>query len=80
MKHISKKPVTIDAIQSTGNNHQEIDNYAGDPVPVLLDRSILIIKASGGFVLELGDYLIKEHNMLRPSKREVFESTYGVLK
>ena len=80
MQHISKKLLTIDAIQWRGDNHQEVDNYAGDSVPVLLDRNNLIIKASGGFVLEAFDYLIKEHGMLRPCKCEIFEATYVALK
>ena len=80
MKHTSKKSVTIDAIQWRGDNHQGVIDFAGDSVPVLLERDSLIIKASGGFVLEHFDYLIKEDGMLRPCKCEIFEATYVALK
>jgi len=80
MKHISKKTVTIDVIQWTGSNHQDVINYAGDSVPVILERDSLIIKASGGFILDPFDYLIKEHGMFRPCKCEIFEATYVALK
>ena len=75
-----KKPVVIEAIQFTGDNIQELWDWAGaDAIygPVEDDPSAYITTLEGRMEASPGDWIIKGvQGEFYPCKPEIFEATY----
>jgi len=87
VKQYKKKPVTIEAIQCTGSNFDEIKEFCGDkliPVPrvdscTCTDYVGYCIDTLEGcsYMLSEGDFVIKGiKGEFYPCKPDVFEQTY----
>lgn len=90
----TKKPVTIDCIQWTGDNFEEIRDWCGKEEPniaelgissndiAFLDNGILIIRTlEGNHKAIIGDYIIKGvHGEFYPCKEDIFHKTYDINK
>ncbi len=84
MPKFRKKPVVIEAVQWTGNNHDEINEFVGlvnNPVAAkhaYTTNGDLIIKTLEGNMLALkSDWIIKGVNgEFYPCKNEIFLKTY----
>ena len=76
IKKFRKKPVTIEAIQWTGKNLSEIDNFVGGSIAN--KSTILIIHTlEGDMEASMGDYIIKGINgEFYPCKPDIFAKTY----
>ena len=76
IKKFRKKPVTIEAIQWTGKNLSEIDNFVGGSI--VNKGTILIIHTlEGDMEASMGDYIIKGINgEFYPCKPDIFDKTY----
>lgn len=79
-KFISKKPVSVEAIQFTGDAQAVIDFIDDRAVYCEQDRTALKIKFQSGLrfhILETGSYLVREQSgYMHPMQKEIFESTY----
>ena len=75
-KKYRKKPVTIEAIQWTGKNLSEIDNFMGGTVGN--KGTILVINTlEGDMEASIGDYIIKGvKGEFYPCKPDIFTETY----
>lgn len=82
MKHYSKKPVIIEAIQWTGENTDEVLAFAKGCTPYKTNHNILAIETLEGVMqASVGDYIIKGvKGEFYPCKPEIFESTYEELE
>lgn len=78
MPHYRKKPVTIEAIQYTEENVQQVLNFAGSYLPYVNDNGQLIIPTlEGDMKAEVGDYIIEGvHGEFYPCKPDIFKETY----
>ena len=76
IKKFRKKPVTIEAIQWTGKNLSEIDNFVGRSIAN--KGTILIIHTlEGDMEASIDDYIIKGVNgEFYPCKPDIFAKTY----
>lgn len=76
IKKYRKKPVIIEAIQWTGKNLSEIDNFMGGTVGN--KGTILVINTlEGDMEASIGDYIIKGVNgEFYPCKPDIFGKTY----
>lgn len=87
-----KKPVIIDAVKWTGNNHREMFDFLTSTTDQLIDSSgehfyICHEKVEGGLVINtlegehlasIGDYIIKGvAGEYYPCKPDIFEKTYA---
>ncbi len=81
MPMFRKRPVEVEAVQWTGDNGEEIDNFlprdcfrwfdnfAGNPVILTLEGDMLVSK---------GDYIIRGvKGEFYPCKPDIFEATYS---
>jgi len=80
MPRYTKKPITIDAVQWTGNNKTEIVKfctdcyltYKTDSIPTLSIKTL-----EGSMTASVGDYIIKGiSNEFYPCKESIFLLTY----
>lgn len=72
----TKKPVTIDAIQWTGDNAQELIAFVGDNLKVYPDV-LGIDTLEGVMTVSINDYVIKGvQGEYYPCKPDIFEATY----
>lgn len=74
-----KKPVVIEAIQWTGNNLSEIEDFAArcERHPSLISGKLKIPTLEGNHIATIGDWIIKGvHGELYPCKPEIFTKTY----
>lgn len=79
-----KKPVVIEAVQWTGDNNEEINNFCGDSAKFVTSRlgnavlySLGIETLEGFMQASTGDYIIKGVNgEYYPCKPDIFEKTY----
>ena len=73
-----KKPVVIDAIQFTGENHNEIADFIGKAgCRAHNTGSITISTLEGTMNASKGDFIIKGVNgEFYPCKPDIFEKTY----
>ena len=70
-----KKPVTIEAIQWTGENRKEIFDFCKDAY--MGDCTLYIRTLEGVHISRVGDYIIKGvHGEFYPCKPDIFEETY----
>ena len=76
IKKYVKKPVTIEAIQWTGDNTHEICVFVGDEIQRQRE-SIIIPTLEGDMTASLGDYIIKGvRGEFYPCKPDIFRETY----
>lgn len=84
-----KKPVVIDAIQWTGKNIEEIENfckfnYSCDIFSkdnVIYDVILTIHTLEGNMKANVGDYIIKGiQDEFYPCKPDIFESSYELVE
>ena len=78
-----KKPVVIEAIKWTGNNFNEIKEFAGENVKMLSSNELAVITLEDGMfekpihIASIGDYIIKgvqgEFYFCKPN---IFDETY----
>lgn len=78
-----KKPVVIEAIKWSGNNFNEIKEFAGDNVKMLSTNELAVITLEDGMfekpihIATIGDYIIKgiqgEFYFCKPN---IFDETY----
>lgn len=61
-KKYRKKPVIIEAIQWTGKNLSEIDNFMGEIVENKRNYPLVIHTLEGNMEASIGDYIIKGIN------------------
>lgn len=75
-KKYRKKPVVIEAIQWTGKNLSEIDNFMGGTIGN--KGTILVINTlEGDMEASIGDYIIKGvSGEFYPCKPDIFDKTY----
>jgi hypothetical protein len=79
-----KRPVVIEAIQFTGENHHEIVSWVGGPGPyfgkaAMVDRAgdVLIHTLEGNHRARPGDFVIRGvQGEFYPCKPDIFEATY----
>jgi hypothetical protein len=79
MAKFRKKPVVIEAVQYTGENADEIDNFVGfDLVRLLMSPVILEIPTlEGTHRASKGDWIIKGvKGEFYPCKPDIFVATY----
>lgn len=77
-----KKPVVIEALQWTGNNHNEMAAFLGESKGVTdKDRDALIIFTLEGAMTALkGDWIIKGiRGEFYPCPSDIFEQTYELV-
>lgn len=77
-----KKPVVIDAIQYSGDNAVEIDEFVGQTLTRLLMSPVILVipTLEGDMKASSGDYIIKGvKGEFYPCKPDIFESTYEKL-
>ena len=76
IKKYRKTPVIIDAIQWTGKNLSEIDNFMGGTVENK-GATLVIHTLEGDMEASIGDYIIKGVNgEFYPCKPNIFAKTY----
>lgn len=77
MKKYRKKPVIIEAVQFTGNNVDEILEFAKDSFNNPSTSEIVIPTLEGNMMVSIGDYVIKGVNdEFYPCKPDIFDKTY----
>lgn len=89
MKRYTKKPVTVEAIQWTGENLQELKNFVGDRLeydvmdaawevgkgPAMVNVKIQTLE--GIHHASVGDFIIQGvHGEFYPCKPDIFQETY----
>lgn len=76
MAKYRKKPVVIEAVQYTGQNFGEMDEFVGGDAE-LRDGQLFIATLEGEMRASLGDWIIKGvKGEFYPCKPEIFEATY----
>lgn len=77
MKYI-KKPISIEAIQWTGSNFDEISAFMGEKNPIVNSQNQLVISTlEGDMRANVGSYIIKGvEGEFYPCHKDIFESTY----
>lgn len=78
VKTFRKKPIVISAVQWTGENKKEIDQFIGTEVFDTKGGEILIIDTlEGEMDAKIGDWIIKGvKGEFYPCKPDIFEMTY----
>lgn len=86
MARYRKRPVEIEAIKWTGNNFNEIKEFAGENVKMLSTNELAVITLEDGMfekpihIASIGDYIIKgvegEFYFCKPN---IFEKTYEIV-
>ncbi len=77
MSKFRKKPVVIDAIQWTGDNREEIDEFMGESRRKIPGNGLQIYTLEGIMDASVGDYIIKGvKGEFYPCKPDIFEMTY----
>ena len=82
MAQYRKKPVVIEAVQWTGQNIAEINNFALGYVQgaVNKDRSFVVGTLEGPHTASVGDWIIRGvKGEFYPCKPDIFEATYEAL-
>lgn len=72
-----KKPVTIDVIQYTGNNKQEIKDFTNNATMIEIKKSLSIKTDMGWQDANPGDWIIKEQSgMFYSVENDIFKKEY----
>ena len=82
MTKVRKKPVIVDALQWTGENSAEIDEFIGDSAGYrLIDGELSIHTLEGAHKANQGDWIIKGvKGEFYPCKPDIFDETYEVVE
>lgn len=87
MAKYRKLPVEIEAIQHTGDNFQELQDWTGQLLPIpkpaseYLAGTFVVETLEGKTIASLGDYIIKGVNgEFYPCKPDIFEKTYELVE
>lgn len=77
-----KRPVTIEAVQWTGRNIEEIGRFTGNKAAFdLIFETVKIETLEGTMVASIGDYIINGvKGEYYPCKPDIFEQTYELVK
>lgn len=71
-----KRPVTIEAVQYTGDNAEEIMNFVNEKL-IITDKEIVIPTLEGNMIAVPSDYIIKGvAGEFYPCKEDIFHKTY----
>lgn len=74
-----KKPIVIEAIQWTGDNLEELQNFVGSALAY--DGKLTIHTLEGDHEAKVGDYIIKGvQGEFYPCKPEIFAKTYEAVE
>lgn len=78
MRKFRKKPVTIEAVQFSGNNWNEIAKFINTKYKAFCEERYIIIQTlEGNMRADPGDWIIRGVNgEYYPCKPEIFEKTY----
>jgi hypothetical protein len=81
MTKYRKKPVVIEAIEWTGKNFNEIQEFAGSESEIIKmssgETELVIRTLEGRMTASEGDYIIKGiQGEFYPCKSDIFEQTY----
>lgn len=78
IKQYRKKPVVIEAVQWTGRNKAEVQDFVSRHLyEDAAHRRIIIPTLEGDHIASTGDYIIKGvHGEFYPCKPDIFEKTY----
>ena len=72
-----KKPVEVEAVQFTGDNVNEILQFALGSYPAVEESVVLIPNIHGTMFVSNGDYVIQENNGdYTVCKPDIFEDAY----
>jgi len=80
IKEFVKKPVRIKAVEYTGNNFDELQDFCGEDISgvMVYNKPIRILTLEGPIFAQVGDWIIcgvkGEHY---PCKPDIFEQTYS---
>ena len=83
-----KKPVEIEAVQWTGINRSEIEQFCGyqnvefkvDIIDSTIGLQLIVKTLEGDMVANRGDYIIKGiKGEFYPCKEDIFEATYDIV-
>ena len=76
IKHYMKKPVVIEALQYTGDNNKECEEFIEGNFDNRLNYPN-IVTPEGVYKVSVGDFIIKGvKGELYPCKPDIFEMTY----
>lgn len=80
VKSYRKKPVTIQAVQLTPLNLEEVEEFVGGDLGVHHMGGVVIATLEGAMHASLGDYIIKGvEGEFYPCKPDIFAKTYEVV-
>lgn len=72
-----KKPVTIQAVQWTGNNYEEISAFMGRTPEVANNLALVVPTTEGDLYATKYDWIVKGiKGEFYPCKPDVFDATY----
>lgn len=76
IKQYTKKPVTIEAVQWTGDNLEEVEKFTDLQASVVCGQ-LIIPTLEGTHIASEGDYIIKGiKGEFYPCKPDIFEQAY----
>lgn len=76
IKSYKKKPVVIEAVQFTGENYKEVEEFVGQPLYISYGM-VAIPTLEGIMRCKPGNYIIKGvKGEFYPCDKEIFEQTY----
>lgn len=77
-----KKPITIEAVQWTGRNIEEIERFTGNKARYNLVLNTFEIETlEGTMIANVDDYIIKGvKGEFYPCKPDIFEQTYELVR
>jgi len=79
MPKFRKKPVVIEAVQWTGNNHEEMEKFIPNTILAKknAEEELAIGTLEGVMTASKNDWIIKGvHGEYYPCKPDIFEKTY----
>lgn len=79
-KKYRKKPVVIEAVQWTGDNDKEVQDFTGNDQYFAEPGELMIKTLEGVMLASIGDYIIKGvQGEFYPCKPGIFEATYEMV-
>lgn len=84
MPHFRKKPVVVEAMPWTGNNIDQLWDWAGaDNIygPTVANPLRLYVAANQAWLdLEVGEWILRDSAGFYPCKAEIFAATYEAVE
>lgn len=72
-----KKPVVIEAVEWTGSNVSDMEEFASTKVEYTLDNCLIVDTLEGVMKANIGDFIVKGiQGEFYPCKPDIFEATY----